>query len=117
MYNLKISKKQLEIMNKALHMYMRSEIGQFQYALDDWNMVDLQKSGLNTAQIEWLEDLFNRNELNRMIGHTENGEIAYDLHQVLRHQLWKENENRIPDVRSSVMKCGKEKLAEIKEIK
>ncbi len=113
MYNLKVNKKQLEIMSQALHNYMRSEIGQFQYAFDNWRYKDLWKSKLTTLQAEWLEDLFNRNELNTMFGHTENSEIAYDLHQVFRHQLWKENKYKTFDVCSSVMKFGTEKLAEI----
>ena len=113
MYNIKVNKKQLEIMNQALHNFMRSEIGQFQYAFDNWNFQNLWKSGLTTLQIEWLEELFNRNELNQMFGHTENSEIAFDLHQVFRHQLWKENENRLSNVCDSVTKFGNEKLAKI----
>ena len=48
-----------------------------------------------------------------MHGHTEDSEIAWDVYQVLRHQLWKENPDRTPCLSDSVHKRGSEELPEL----
>ena len=53
-----------------------------------------------------------------MFGHTEDSELAYDLHQVLRHQQWLENFDRNEHVVSShVTQFGKTELAKLEVVK
>ncbi|MBC8388179.1 MAG: hypothetical protein ISS28_01190 [Candidatus Cloacimonetes bacterium] len=119
MYKFIVNKKQLEIINRAVHNYMRSETGQFKYAFDNW-LRNSNVEKLNKEQQKWIEDLFtdNNGNLNKMFGNTPESQIAYDIHQVCRHQLWKENPNKNNNtVDSSILKFGSEELIKIKKIK
>ena len=118
-YTLTISKKQLEIMEQALHSYARMQVGQLTTALDPVTWNDEIKSKLNETQQGWLNQL-TLYEHNEMHGHTEESEIAWDVYQVLRHQLWKENPNRTKhsvtdfiNENHSVYKRGIEELPEL----
>ena len=111
-YTMTLSKKQLQIMEQALHSYARMLIGQFHTALDPVTWNDEIKNKLNETQQEWLEQL-TLYEHNEMYGHTEDSEIAWDVYQVLRHQLWKENPNKKFCVSDSVHKRGSEELPEL----
>jgi len=115
-YTMTLSKKQLEIMEQALHSYARMQIGQLYTALEPitfWNS-DV-KDKLNETQQKWLDEL-TLHEHNQMHGHTEESEVAWDIYQVLRHQLWKENPNRNRhSVADSVYKTGSEELPIIKD--
>ena len=112
-YQLTVSKKQLKIMEQALHSYSRMQVGQLKTALEPitcWNS-DI-KNKLNETQQKWLGEL-TVYEHNEMHGHTKESEIAWDIYQVLRHQLWKENPDRKPCVSDSVYKRGTEELPKL----
>ena len=113
-YTMTLSKKQLQVMEQALHSYARMLIGQFHTALDPVTWNNKIKDKLNDAQKFWLNQL-SIYEHNEMHGHTEDSEIAWDIYQVLRHQLWKENPDRTPCLSDSVHKRGSEELPEIEK--
>ena len=71
------------------------------------------KDKLNETQQEWLEQL-TLQEHNEMHGHTEKSDIAWDIYQVLRHQLWKENSYKNEhSVANGIYKSGVEELPEL----
>ena len=71
---------------------------------------------LNSKQQEMINKIFDGFELDEMWGRTENSETVFDIHQVIRHQLWKENENKEPyTVDARVTQISSEDLIELKE--
>jgi len=115
-YTLTFNEEQLSIMEAALHAFARMQTGQFYIALESviWDKKLYEK--LNKTQQAWIDQL-NVHEYTKMHGHTENGNIAWDIYQVLRHQAWldrgSEPKNTVSD---SVHKMGKEELPKIEVI-
>ena len=117
-YTLTINEKQLDILNRATHSLMRQLVGQLKYALGDITWDDKSLEKLNDKQRELLKTLDSDYDYNQMFGHTEDSELAYDLHQVLRHQQWLENFDRNEHVVSShVTQFGKTELAKLEVVK
>jgi len=93
MYNITLNKEQLEIINIALASYVRVDCGQFKYGLERWEY-ELDRSKLNSKQQMFLKEVDEDGSLNKMWGKSKQGIEAYSMHQVLRHQLWKEDPER-----------------------
>lgn len=93
-YTITCNKTHLEVMNKALHTYFRLICGQFRTAFEEfwWDKELFNK--LNSKQQLFITKIFDGFDLDEMWGRSEFSQIAFDLHQVIRHQLWKENENK-----------------------
>jgi len=100
MYNLKINKKQAEVINKALDLYSRIGTGQVNEIL--WHPSVAKKIRENQMNHKIVAQLFDDikkiiwgyapNELGGINMAEETDKIAYDLHQVIRHKLaWEEN--------------------------
>ncbi len=113
-YTMEFSENQLKIMKEALHSYARMQVGQLKTALEPITFLSDVKDKLNETQQKWLDEL-TLYEHNQMHGHTEESEIAWDIYQVLRHQLWKENPNRGSCVADSVNKRGTEDLPNLRK--
>lgn len=112
-YTLTFNEEQLSIMEQALHAFARMQVGQFHIALESiiWDKKLCEK--LNKTQQDWIDQL-TVHEHNRMHGHTDKGDNAWDIYQVLRHQAWIDRGSEPKNVVSdSVHKMGKEELPEI----
>jgi len=117
MYTLKVNEKQLSIINEALSQFMRIESGQLQYGLERY-MIGDRFSRFTPQQQQILIEINNSHDYNVMIDKPESAMIAFDLHQVVRHKLWHNEENpRCHTVDSSVYNlCPDVPLAEIDHV-
>ena len=114
-YTLTFNKKQMEIMEQALHTFARLQVGQLSTAMESITFFSDVKDKLNETQQEWLDQL-TLYEHNEMHGHTEDGNVAWDIYQVLRHQSWKDNDCKPKHVVSnSVNKTSKQELPELEK--
>ncbi|MBC8437088.1 hypothetical protein H8D85_02070 [bacterium] len=115
-YTLTFNEEQLRIMEQALHAFARMQVGQLHTAMESitfWNSE--VKEELNQTQKDWLDQL-TLYEHNEMHGHTESGNIAWDIYQVLRHQMWLDRGSEPKNVvSSSVYRSAKEELPEISD--
>lgn len=113
-YTVELSPKQYATTLRALNIFMRLEVGQFGFALGGFVADDEFIEKLNEEQRDWLLALNENPMLNDM--KVKRNDIAYDLVQVLRHQIWKENENRSSvTVDSNVTQLSSEPLAVVKK--
>jgi hypothetical protein len=111
---IELNDKQLELMNKALDFYNRLLIGQLHYALEHFDLNDKEFDKLNKKQKDILNKIFSDHDYNEMFNHTENSNTVYDMHQVIRHEIWKKERYRNQiSVWSSVTKMGKEDLIKV----
>lgn len=135
MYNLKISKKQAEIISKALDFYSRIGCGQMSEVLwhpsvakkmwvkdsnnlteNQWNNKVISQLLDNIKKIIWG---YEPNEHGGITMAEEDDKIAYDLHQVIRHKLaWEETpEGGITvDFHKPMKYSEEEELCEVKNI-
>jgi len=114
MYDLKgLSKKQLEIMQKALENYTRLLSGQLKIAIEPIDIFTDVYDKLNTKQRALIRTIHEDYDYDEMYGHTIDGEISWDIMQVIRHQLWKDGDRKNYQVASSVLEIGTEKLPKI----
>ena len=117
MYNLKFNKKQLAVMENALHYYTRLLVGQFKIATEPvselWGNIYEKLDKNQKALIDLIQASFT---YDTMHGQTKESEIAWDIMQVLRHQIWEENNGEEWNVASSVTRMGSEKLPKITKI-
>jgi len=116
-YDIKCSKDQLKIIDRALRIYFRLLCGQFDIAFEDFRYDDKLFEKLNPAQQLLVKHIQTTNKLNEMFGQSENTEIAFDMHQVIRNLFYKEDGRTSGGVDSSVTKLGKEDLIEVKIVK
>lgn len=130
MYNLKINKKQAEVISKALDLYSRIGSGQTSEMLwhpsvagKMWAKNDnLNENQMNQKLVRQLLDDIKRiiwgyrpNEHGGITTAEETDKIAYDLHQIIRHKIAWDNE---PDGGLTVnfhkpMQYSKEELAKM----
>jgi len=132
MYNLKVNKKQAEVISKALDLYSRIGAGQVNEILwhpsvakKMWVKNDnLTENQMNHKIVEkMLDDIkkiiwgYAPNEHGGIGMAEEDDKIAYDLHQVIRHNLLveKNDPNNITFDFKEPMKWSKEELAEMVE--
>ncbi len=114
-YQMTFNKKQLKIMNSALHSFARMQIGQLKTAMEPITFFSDVKDKLNKTQRDWLDEL-TLYEHNEMHGHTDDGDVAWDIHQVLRHQMWLDDGSKpIHVVSDSVNKTSKEELPKLEK--
>lgn len=116
-YILEVNRKQLELINQALASFTRLSVGQLKYGLGQliWNPETMNQ--LNQKQIDVLKLIDSDHDYNEMVHINKDADILYDVHQVLRHQLWKENSNKSDiTVDSSVTKLSSEELMILKKI-
>jgi len=113
-YTLTFNKKQLNIMQEALHSFARMQVGQLMTAMESITFYSDIKDKLNQVQKDWLGQLtlYDHNEMH---GHTDDGNVAWDIYKVLRHQAWKDAGSTPKNVVSSdlVHSTSKEALPEI----
>ena len=99
-YNIKLNKKQMQILVKSLDIYSRIEIGQFHTPIEESYLYYNKKvhhDELNMI-LNLLSQEFGFDGANHSYG-IYNKEVdqsareAYAMQQVIRHQLWKDNPN------------------------
>ena len=113
-YTVELSPKQYATTLRALNIFMRLEVGQFGFALGGFVADDEFLEKLNEEQKDWLLALNRNPTLNDM--KVKRNDIAYDLVQVLRHQIWKENEDRSnATIDSDITQLSSEPLAIVKK--
>ena len=114
-YTIEVSKNQLELINQALASFVSLNTGQLQYAIEGLAFNHEAVKQLNQKQKDVLELINSSFDYNRMINRSKDADILYDLHQVMRNQLWKEHYDKSDiTVDSSVTKLGGEELAILK---
>lgn len=123
-YKLTVSEKQAKVISFALDFYSRISGGQFEEVFMRFHWEKIDDDG-RTKALEMLTDLkcmltgLKPNQPNVGIGNVcEEGKIAFDLHQVIRHRLAKDNPNQHPysvDL-DRPMKYSKEILAQIEPL-
>jgi hypothetical protein len=130
MYNLKINKKQAQVISKSLDLYSRIGCGQVNEILwhpsvaeKMWVKNDnLTENQMNHKVVGQLLDNIKKiiwnylpNEHGGITMAKETDKIAYDIHQVIRHKLaWEDEPNGGNTVDfHKPMKYSDEKLAEI----
>ena len=133
-YNLKISERQAKTLIKALDLYSRIHALQIEEiaVLLRWNLSNHDTSG-NEIPFENIHELEDRiralkTELLNTPGSAHHGirspkisddaRTAYDIQQVIRHQLWKDDPERqeyCVDSNEPWRSSEKEELAEIEE--
>ena len=133
MYNLKINKKQLKVISKALDIYSRIGIGQVDEIL--WHPSVAKKMWVKNNNLtenkinhklvrKMLDDIkkivwnYDPNTYGGISMAEEDDKVAYDLYQVIRHKLaWEEKpEGGITVNFHEPMKWSKEELAKIKNM-
>lgn len=121
-YKLTINENQAKTISFALDFYSRIAAGQFEEIVDRfyWRNVkdndELNKATELFTDLKCLLTGLQRNQPNMGFNISEEAKIAYDLHQVIRHRLAKDN----PDEHhkysvdfDTPRKISKEALAEI----
>jgi len=114
-YTLEITDKQAWIIRDALNFYFRSYLGQ----LDLWHVLpDLDKRNMMETSFQcamgcrgYSKGLYSKDV-------PEEARRACDIHDVIRHQLWKDNPNRGTQTVDSTPPCQRSDydLPEIKII-
>ncbi|OGT43321.1 MAG: hypothetical protein A3F13_02420 [Gammaproteobacteria bacterium RIFCSPHIGHO2_12_FULL_40_19] len=101
-YKLTVSEKQAKVISFALDFYSRISGGQFDeifYRFIWKNINDDERSKVREMlnELKFVLTGLKPNQPNMGLGKIcEDGKIAYDLHQVIRHQLAKDNPNEPP---------------------
>jgi hypothetical protein len=108
LYNLQISELQAEIIVRALDTYSRIYLGQFDTAILDRFLFSPNVSGpqMDAARrlLDETKKVITGHDSNASFGiHStevpDSARIAYDVQQVIRHQIWKDTS---PDNRWSI---------------
>ncbi len=90
-YTLKLSKRQLETIQRAAELYMRVQMGQFPYIAEIF-MGDPQ---VNIGELKDLLYALGRSPEGRKLQRQtrpHKADMAYDIYQVIRHKLaWERN--------------------------
>ena len=129
MPSLKVSSKQLKILQEALDLYLRANLGQVERVMDpllkygfkDWNGVEIPYENLHALG----EDIQSSKRLLNLASGSSHGvfsknvsdagHIAYDMLQVVRGYTHDTNPNSDPIIARSIMPTSGENLLEIKE--
>jgi len=105
MYNLKITKEQAEIMEKALDLFSRIGTGQFEEILrhPTWRKKmltgEIKPSAIAIAKrnIDGAKKLitkFDSGASMSIVGASEDTRSAYDILQVIRYSIWQDSDNK-----------------------
>lgn len=100
-YNIKLTKNQLELLNKLCDNYSRLMVGQLDIGLDDILQYSIDRhklKGEDTTDImndikEKLRDITNIvwKDSHLGVGYSKDVNTLIDIHQVIRHKLWEDN--------------------------
>lgn len=104
-YCLGLTEKQIRLVRDALEEYFRIRMNQWEELADSLAIQDIDLSSDNPRHRQIFDEYIMRRDcfkevfeaLGRVIlnmGRTEDQLIAEDIWQVIRHELWKEQENR-----------------------
>jgi len=88
-YQLTVSKTQLRVIQQALELFERPFLGQTDYFLDH-PIFDGDRRGTETLRVALRDALppAKRNHGIHSPAVHDHARVAYDLQQVIRHQLW-----------------------------
>ena len=101
-YTLEITDKQAWIVRDALNFYFRSYLGQ----LDLWHVLpDLDKRNMMETSFQCAMGCrgYSKGRYSKDV--PEEARRACDIHDVIRHQLWKDNPNRGTPTVDSTAPC------------
>jgi hypothetical protein len=91
-YQIIVSEKQTRILSSALDVYSRIQGGQFETVLDrfEWKKLTREEKNKIEKMLTDLKCMLTGVEENAYLGIgqiSDDGQIAYDIHQVVRHCL------------------------------
>jgi len=99
-FQIELEEAHIKVLTSALEMYSRAQMGQFKYALEQIN---------EYAALPWETQGFIENTIKSFVfpeltgnmfygihssERPDSARVAFDMYQVLRHQLWKERQER-----------------------